>query len=128
QGCAAILLVLGLDRRASLEQQLRRIGMAAVGRPMQAALSVMLQLRAQLHALLQEKSDDAGSPELTGPGEAVVQLFLRRGALETAIFLEETLDNVEAADAGGSFQIETRALAGEEFRRLAAAVVQAAVH
>src|SRR5262249_25903277 len=116
-----------INPRAAKQQQLNGVHVPAVSGPMQAGLSVMLELRVHIYTFLQQEIDDAGSAEFTGPGESVLQLFLRRSRLQAAVVVKEAFDGVEATDSGRSFQVQARAVARKEFGRLPTPVMQAAV-
>src|SRR5438093_10530305 len=81
---------------------------------MHTGLPMVSELRGDVHASLQQKLDNVGAAVLARPGEAVLHLFLRGVRREPAVRVEECLDDVETADAGGGLEIQSVRASGEE--------------
>src|SRR5438093_1913908 len=106
EGSRVEAVVAHVDGRPPFQEQFDRVDVAAGRGAMQAGLPVILQLRGDMHPALQQEFHDIGFSEPARPREAVSHLLVRRRFLQRAVRVEEALDDVETADAGGAFEIE----------------------
>src|SRR5258705_13718823 len=81
----------------------------------------------EIHTFVQQILDHILATILTSPNETRLQLRFCSVRFQTAVIVEETLNYIEPSHTGCSFEVQSRAAAGEKLGGLWAIVGEAAV-